>query len=517
MSLTKVTYSMIEGTARSVLDFGADPTGVADSGPAFNLALATFGAVVVPVGTYLIKTQIVIPSGAMIFGETGFVPAGVSNGGSKLKYHSDLGATPMVWCQDSTWVSFLSFDGPGKGTGTAILNKKTNPGQLSYEDMDCTIHGCTFDGWDVAVQHWNRGLWFDSNVSALVNNSVVLNIDTANWVDDPGNPFDLPAQGFRAIRFTNNRFHLNTASIVNTGTGREYLRGLSVVGNQIDAGDFLFVGSCNASTFSGNIIDQTDTGSLDFYDAIEDVTVTGNVFGGDAPTPGQGYPLQHIRCRAGATRFTVTGNTFRRTNVYGITFEGAVSKSTITGNTFYSIGNNGTGTNACIRTVDTFDDVSITGNTFFPVVAPFGIRGITTGSWTNVIVDNNVWDTSKVLAAQFLDTGTNYVQGIQVATPAQLTANVADYDPSNASVWRLSSDASREIAGLEFTYKLVGRTLTIINVGTNDIVLKNDGVNANGSSKIITGTGADITLTANKTAQLIKDFTTNRWRVINTN
>ena len=210
MALTKVTYSMIYGASISVLDYGADPTGVTDSGPAFNLALATFGSVVVPAGTYLIATQIILPNGGMLFGQSGFTPSGVTSGGSKLKYDSLLGTTPMIWCQNSSWISNLAFEGPGKGTGIAIKNKKTNPGQLSYEDMDCTIQGCTFNGWDISVQHWNRGLWFDSNVSALVTQSVELNIDAANWIDDPTNPFDLPAQGFRAIRITNNRFHANT-------------------------------------------------------------------------------------------------------------------------------------------------------------------------------------------------------------------------------------------------------------------------------------------------------------------
>ena len=42
MSLTKVSYSMIEGAPVNVLDFGADPTGVVDSLPAFQAAQASF-------------------------------------------------------------------------------------------------------------------------------------------------------------------------------------------------------------------------------------------------------------------------------------------------------------------------------------------------------------------------------------------------------------------------------------------------------------------------------------------
>lgn len=54
MSLTKVSFSMINGIPANVLDFGADPTGTIDSTPAFNAAIAT-GSAYVPSGTYLLN------------------------------------------------------------------------------------------------------------------------------------------------------------------------------------------------------------------------------------------------------------------------------------------------------------------------------------------------------------------------------------------------------------------------------------------------------------------------------
>lgn len=57
MALTKVTYSMIDSAPANVLDYGADPTGVADSTPAFTLALAASLKIYIPAGTYLV-TQI---------------------------------------------------------------------------------------------------------------------------------------------------------------------------------------------------------------------------------------------------------------------------------------------------------------------------------------------------------------------------------------------------------------------------------------------------------------------------
>jgi hypothetical protein len=62
MSLTKVSYSMITGALVNVLDFGADPTGVASSVAAFQAAIANCQAnnntLFLPAGTYLIDAPV---------------------------------------------------------------------------------------------------------------------------------------------------------------------------------------------------------------------------------------------------------------------------------------------------------------------------------------------------------------------------------------------------------------------------------------------------------------------------
>lgn len=68
MSLTKVSYSMIEGTPANVLDYGADPTGVADSTSAFTAALAENQAIYIPVGVYIVN-DVTVPSYKTIIGE----------------------------------------------------------------------------------------------------------------------------------------------------------------------------------------------------------------------------------------------------------------------------------------------------------------------------------------------------------------------------------------------------------------------------------------------------------------
>ena len=69
MSLTKVSYSMIEGAVANVLDFGADPTGVTDSSTAIQAAVDTGHAVFFPKGSYTINAHITLMAGQEVYGE----------------------------------------------------------------------------------------------------------------------------------------------------------------------------------------------------------------------------------------------------------------------------------------------------------------------------------------------------------------------------------------------------------------------------------------------------------------
>jgi hypothetical protein len=62
MALTKVTYSMIDARFANVLDYGADPTGVADSTVAIQTAITDNAAVFIPAGTYRCDETITIMS-----------------------------------------------------------------------------------------------------------------------------------------------------------------------------------------------------------------------------------------------------------------------------------------------------------------------------------------------------------------------------------------------------------------------------------------------------------------------
>jgi hypothetical protein len=72
MALTKVTYSMIESAPANVLNYGADPTGVADSTAALNAALDASNQVFMPAGTYKVSSgQLSFNTGNELFGVFG--------------------------------------------------------------------------------------------------------------------------------------------------------------------------------------------------------------------------------------------------------------------------------------------------------------------------------------------------------------------------------------------------------------------------------------------------------------
>lgn len=99
-------------------------------------------------------------------------------------------------------------------------------------------------------------------------------------------------------------------------------------------------------------------------------------------------------------------------------------------------------------------------------------------------------------------------------TPSQIGANQDNYAPTGiatASLLRLSSDASRDVTGITSGYD--GRRMTLINVGSYAIVLKND-VTSTAANRFLFG--QDITLYPNDTIQLQYDATSVRWRRIAT-
>lgn len=104
-----------------------------------------------------------------------------------------------------------------------------------------------------------------------------------------------------------------------------------------------------------------------------------------------------------------------------------------------------------------------------------------------------------------------------IVSPTQLTANVNNYDPADiadATVLRLSSDASRNITGIvpPPIDTRGGRVFVIFNVGSFDIVLTNADAASTEANRFALST--DITLWPNEAVTIWYDPTSLRWRAI---
>lgn len=146
MSLTKVSYSMINGSPLSVLDYGATGNGVTDDTAAIqaavNAAMAQNKRLYLPKGEYLVTSTITVTNGAgaglFFYGDT------TSNfltfpSGSNIKY---TGASNLFQINGSaSTVNVMIKNITFKGNASAINAIKLNAGWF------VTIEECVFQGF----------------------------------------------------------------------------------------------------------------------------------------------------------------------------------------------------------------------------------------------------------------------------------------------------------------------------------------------------------------------------------
>lgn len=257
----------------------------------------------------------------------------------------------------------------------------------------------------------------------------------------------------------------------------------------------------------------------------------------------------------GILRGTISGNTIHTVERRGIYWDGGVCSCT--DNVIDDFGDAGSAVEsekAAIFLNDTVAGSVISGN-----VIKSGIHGfVITGNGTQFIVSNNVVRSSNTgYGALFIAfTGdtflfTNNILSAATAafsgepavtatavrngnlpqlstltftqalasgaslTPAQITANQNDYNPTGwltSFTVRLSSDASRNITG--FARDGTNLIKIIRNVGAQNIVLTHQDAASTANQRIICPGAASFTIGAGSGALLIYDGTADRWGVV---
>lgn len=108
-------------------------------------------------------------------------------------------------------------------------------------------------------------------------------------------------------------------------------------------------------------------------------------------------------------------------------------------------------------------------------------------------------------------------------TPAQFTANQVDYAPTGgnkAYMWRLSSNASRNLTGIvpigTAGSFYSGEVHLLVNIGANNIVLVHDSVASAAGNRFQCPGGGSYTLTPGSSVLVVYDGTPNpgNWRVV---
>lgn len=275
MSLTKVSYSMIKGAVLNVLDFGADPTGVADSQPAiqaaidsiasagalvYNSTVSRGGTVFLPRGTYRIASTITntTPSISLI-GE---------------------GSTATIIDNDHTGDAFVYGDTVNELTQCRIVGIKIQGSATSGRGFWGRIFGAQCELNDVYINSGSIGIqlddcyvskyynvWVRSTVShGIFVNNISHNTTFIGCKVQLAGGNGMVIQGCFNVLVTGSNFEFNQINQIAVGNGcfdvniaDNYFEGLMPYASG-NAGVYVSTGA-NVVSVRNNFFDATQNGT----------------------------------------------------------------------------------------------------------------------------------------------------------------------------------------------------------------------------------------------------------------
>lgn len=214
----------------SVLDFGADPTGVADSTAAFNSATATLKAVWVPAGTYKISSSIYF-RGADIIGE-GF-PQLVPTAQTFAVFTNVNNVNMAKFKIRGFWINWTSITGGVAATNPAAIGISITAGtQYPYE--------CVFEDIWMSCPYYG---YYDTSLSYMMTLRNVR-VDTC-------------VTGFSKITNGGTTFlfdHCYTNGFTGNGYNFYGVNGLTLINSGFDGGAMCGSGMAFSTCFGINLI-----------------------------------------------------------------------------------------------------------------------------------------------------------------------------------------------------------------------------------------------------------------------
>lgn len=356
---------------------------------------------------------------------------------------------------------------------------------------------------DVTINHHDKGIdnpnTSGNNLAVTINRAKLFDIDTTVFdLNAPQviiNDSKYGRNGATGLAVPTTVF--NFGSLVDTFILDHYVQG-DPSGSA--AQTFLFDSYSNANGIFNITNSHFETFTNFIVTAGTTTTIQRLALIGNTAT----IPSGTTRVLAGATspdddfkQLVIMGNRF---DGGGWTFDWPVLNSaTITGNYFSS------------QVSLTGGSVSFTGNLVVGNIALSGAFNESAIFGNAHVGDYGVQDGGYTGTIDFDAPGRVRFTG--QASPSTITSNQNDYAPANFDktfTLRLATDASRNITGL--AGGVAGRTIVIANVGSNDIVLKDEDSNSTAANRFaLTG---DVTISADAAVMLWYDNGASRWRVV---
>lgn len=188
MSLTKATFSLINGAPLNVLDFGAVGDGIADDTAAIQAAInagagqsvGTAKAVYFPAGDYYISAPITVPNYTTIFGD-GIYKSRINLQGKPYAGHVFTNADPVTW----GWFTLRDFS--VRGGSYAILNSSGSQESWFISDVAFEIQTIAGIRSDVNFQvNTLRNVSFYFCAHAIIIASGFMNMNNFDTCDFAG-------------------------------------------------------------------------------------------------------------------------------------------------------------------------------------------------------------------------------------------------------------------------------------------------------------------------------------------
>jgi hypothetical protein len=374
MSLTKVTFSMIQGANFNVQDFGAKGDGVTDDTAAIQAAVnavpffpmpedVTKGGwtVYFPPGRYLISQTIVIGLRRIILRGPGLIG---SNGAAIVTADPDVTMIDYYTGNfDTLSVYGLQFEGPGADTGTGSALIVGRPAQPNY---DFRIENCWFAKIPQACLLAKTGDGFHVSSCAMELSNFGISITETSLLGYAGQ-----------CVISDNRFSYNKfAGVIATApqTQNMVIVGNLFTGNGSGYPPPVTNGAAIILQNTGAAIKNTLIASNNFFDNYQDIRIIG---------------ASYASSNTGIVGTNIVANSFDRTHEASITNEGA--KTSITANKFLDVCWLSIAGNNAINVIGAADETSVSSNSVSndlgPAVPLYSLSlGATT---TNTIIGEN--------------------------------------------------------------------------------------------------------------------------------